>query len=314
MTLKELYSKGKDRLKKAGIRDYQIDSFYLLEWVTGITKGAYFANDNQEVSIEDVKKYLALVDERSKKIPLQHLMGVQEFMGLSFQVTPDVLIPRQDSEVLVETALRIIEDEMKADKKRTGQVAKPQKEGKPSRETRFDKEYKVLDMCTGSGCIVVSILYYGGKFTSKLKGTGADICPFALIIAEKNSKINNVETMFIESDLFEKIDDKYQMIVANPPYIKSSHIEKLDDEVKNYDPILSLDGGEDGLSFYREIIEKSRQHLECGGYLLFEIGYDQGLAVSKKMKEYGYKGVEVIKDLANNDRVVLGQVSTYPDI
>ena len=310
MTLKELYNEGKDRLNQAGINDYQIDSFYLLEWATGISKSAYFVKESQEVTKDEKEKYLGLIDQRARRIPLQHLTGVQEFMGLPFQVTPDVLIPRQDTEILVEIALDIIKNETTVDNK-----ASNKNDAKlDNTSSSSEMIYKVLDMCTGSGCILISILAHAKKFATNIAGTGADICPFALIIAEKNSKINMVDTVLIESDLFDGINDKFQMIVANPPYIKSGLIGQLDKEVRDYDPIKALDGGEDGLRFYEKIIDKSRQHLECGGYLLFEIGHDQGLDVSKKMEEYGYKGVKVIKDLANSDRVVLGRVSVVPDI
>ena len=315
MTVKELYIEGKNRLSKAGVRDYQIDSFHLLEWVTGISKGLYYANENQMVPPGDKERYLDLIEKRSKRIPLQHLTGVQEFMGLSFKVTPDVLIPRQDTETLVETALNIIEKVVQTgyakDNSWSDRTIRSNKKKKSNTEAEYNKKYKVLDMCTGSGCIIVSILAFAKKLTSKIEGTGVDICSSALIIAEKNSKINMVETTLVKSDLFEKIEDKYHMIVSNPPYIKSSYIWRLDDEVKNHDPIKALDGGEDGLYFYREIINKSCQHLECGGHLLLEIGHDQGIVVSKKMEEKGFRNVRVIKDLANIDRVVLGTYNGF---
>ena len=195
-----------------------------------------------------------------------------------------------DTEVLVEEALKRLEQ---------GKVPK-------EKET-----VRMLDLCTGSGCILISILYYAAKEKIQIQGTGADISEAALRIAEENLDLleetgNKSMAELLESDLFEQVDGTFGMIVSNPPYIKTSVISGLKEEVRLHDPLLALDGKEDGLFFYRKIIQESPDYLTDGGYLLFEIGYDQGWAVSSMMKEAGFEDVCVKKDLARNDRVVCG--------
>lgn len=273
--LESIYRRGTAYLEKSGVPEPELDAWYLLEYVTGISRAAYFADPKREMDQETVTRVWNLFEKRAERIPLQHLTGVQEFMGLEFQVDENVLIPRQDTEVLVEAALAILKKHKIAD---------------------------VLDLCTGSGCILLSILHYG----KKNKGTGADISAAALEIAKKNAQNLSIEADFIESDLFTNIHKKYDMIVSNPPYIPSSHIEKLQKEVKEHDPILALDGGADGMDFYRKIIHESVQYLNIGGWLLFEIGSEQGEDISNLMKAAGFSKVAVKKDLAGLDRVVSG--------
>ncbi|MBS1430598.1 MAG: peptide chain release factor N(5)-glutamine methyltransferase, partial [Ruminococcus sp.] len=231
-----------------------------------------------------------VVNLRAEHIPLQHITGVQEFMGLGFRVSGDVLIPRQDTEVLVEEALKRLEQ---------GKVPK-------EKET-----VRLLDLCTGSGCILISILYYAAKEKIQIQGTGADISEAALRIAEENLDLlekngNKGMAELLESDLFERVEGRFGMIASNPPYIRTSVISGLKEEVRLHDPLLALDGKEDGLFFYRKIIEESRAYLQKNGVLLFEIGYDQGEAVSELMTKAGYSQVVVKKDLAGLDRIVCG--------
>ena len=273
MTLKEALEQGQEQLKRACIQDAELDAWYLLEHVTGVSRSMYFMDRNQEVESEKEAYYFELIGKRCSHIPLQHLTGVQEFMGFEFQVNEHVLIPRQDTEVLVEEVL---------------------KELKPG--------MKVLDMCTGSGCILISLL----KMFGQVEGAGADVSEKALAVAKANAKNLGVKAAFIESNLFSNIEDMYDVIVSNPPYIRTAVIEELEEEVKIHDPMLALDGKEDGLYFYRKIIDDSRNYLNRGGRLYFEIGHDQGNDVSGLMRDAGFHEVTVKKDLAGLDRVVFG--------
>ena len=283
LTLTQLYRDGVKRLEEAGIGEAALDAWYLLEHVTGISKAGYYADPERAVSGEAAKIYDAYIIERSKHIPLQHITREQEFMGYSFYVDEHVLIPRQDTEILVEEAMGMIRPGM-----------------------------RILDMCTGSGCILLSILKMERERyrISDLDGTGVDISGEALAVAEKNRERLGVEATFIQSDLFEGIsgEKKYDLIVSNPPYIRTSVIEELQEEVRFYDPYIALDGKEDGLFFYRRILAQAETHLKPQGWLMFEIGHDQGGSVSELMKMAGYDQVIVKKDLAGLDRVVSGRL------
>lgn len=272
-TLQQIYKEGIKRLREAGIKEAELDAWYLLEFITGTTKASYYGEPAKEVDGEKALEYLELIRIRSTRVPLQHITGEQEFMGYSFQVNDHVLIPRQDTETLVEEALKISYTGM-----------------------------KVLDMCTGSGCILLSMV----KMKPGIEGTGCDISEEALRVAEANRKRLEVSAKFIQSDLFEHIEDTYDMIVSNPPYIRTDVIAELQDEVRLHDPWIALDGKEDGLFFYRKIVCESGRYLKKGGTLLFEIGHDQGKAVLELMKAEGYSDVKVKKDLAGLDRVVIG--------
>lgn len=270
LTLQTLYREGQIRLKDSGIEEYQLDAWYLLEYVTGISKASYYGDPNRELSAAQAEEYRKCIEKRSERIPLQHITGVQEFMGHEFFVNEHVLIPRQDTEILVEHALDKVED------------------GK-----------KVLDMCTGSGCILLSILK-----RYQVQGTGADISSEALQVAERNRKhLALPQVEWLQSDLFKKIEEKYDVIVSNPPYIQTGVIESLQEEVRLHDPYIALDGKEDGLYFYRRIIEDAKAYLEDGGWLLFEIGYDQAEPVTRLMEQAGYREIHVKKDLSGLDRV-----------
>lgn len=274
MTLREIYENGKEKLENAGIDDATVDAWYLLEYTTGISRAVYFLKMNEELSKELEMKYEEYICLRASHIPLQHITGVQEFMGLEFQVNEHVLIPRQDTEILVETVLKTLKPGM-----------------------------KVLDMCTGSGCILISLL----KYSKEIAGTGVDISKEALKVAERNRGKMNVDAELIQSNLFEMVTGTYDVIVSNPPYIRTKVIEELKEEVKLHDPFIALDGKEDGLYFYRKIVEKSAEHLAIGGKLFFEIGHDQGEEVKRLMEAAGFSKVNVKKDLAGLDRVVFGE-------
>lgn len=282
MTLRQAYEEGIEKLKEAGIEEAGLDAWYLLEYVTGINRATYFADSNQEMKDSHRATYQTLISERETRIPLQHLTGVQEFMGLEFRVNEHVLIPRQDTEILVETALEKINTK---------------------------KPLRVLDMCTGSGCILLSVLSYGRK-KCEITGVGVDVSDKALQVAKENARILQVDAEWIESDLFSGVSEKFDMILSNPPYIPSAVIKTLQPEVREHDPLLALDGKEDGLYFYRKIIEESRNYLQPGGWLIFEIGAEQGEAVSSYLKQNGFVQVAVKKDLTGLDRVVCGVYDT----
>ncbi len=279
MTLEEAYRFGENVLKEAEIPDAGIDAWILLEHVTGISRTRYYLNPKQEMKEEEQNQYCSYIEKRKKRIPVQHLTGEQEFMGLRFRVNEHVLIPRQDTEILVETVLQDLEPDM-----------------------------RILDMCTGSGCILISLmkLMQNAENEDMIHGVGVDISKEALCVAEENAQRHHVDAVFLESDLFENVEGTYDIIVSNPPYIRTSVIEELQEEVKLHDPYAALDGKEDGLFFYKKIIEKSRKYLKPEGKLYFEIGHDQGCDVKELMEAAGFHKVQVKKDLAGLDRIVFG--------
>ncbi|MCI8485236.1 MAG: peptide chain release factor N(5)-glutamine methyltransferase [Lachnospiraceae bacterium] len=276
MTLKDALSYGREQLEAAGILNYELDAWYLLEYVCKIKKSDYYLHNSEEMEEEKFQEYELLLRKRGERVPLQYITGVQEFMGLEFKVNSHVLIPRQDTETLVEEALKVLEPEM-----------------------------EVLDLCTGSGCIMISLLKHAKQ---KIFGTASDISKQALLIAKENAKQNQVEMELVRSDLFQNITGRFDMILSNPPYIPTNLIETLMPEVKNFEPLEALDGSEDGLSFYRKIVDRGRKFLKSNGYLYFEIGHDQGGRVAFLMEEYGFRNVKVVKDLTGNDRVVCGNL------
>ena len=278
MTYRECYEQGCRTLQAAGIEEAALDARLLLEAVCGTDRNNLLVHGEQPVAPEAEEKYLNWIRQRAEHIPLQQLTGEQDFMGLTFNVNEHVLIPRQDTEILVEEVLKELHDGM-----------------------------RVLDMCTGSGCILLSLLHY----SNDCEGLGVDLSAEALEVAGRNVlKVLTPEKAehahFLQSDLFEKVEGKFEIIVSNPPYIASAEVEKLMPEVRDHEPRMALDGTEDGLYFYRRIIEEAGKHLVSSGMLFFEIGYDQGQAVSELMRTEGYCEVQVVQDYAGLDRVVLG--------
>lgn len=275
MTFREAIRFGEEKLNIAGIEDAKHDAWLLLTFICKIDRTFYYVHMDEEMPVEQVAEYENVLNKRAEHVPLQYITGEQEFMGIPFHVNDAVLIPRQDTETLVEEALKVVRPGM-----------------------------KVLDMCTGSGCILISIL----KNIVDVEGYGYDISKQAINVAKENAKLNNVNATFERSDLFEDVSETFDVIVSNPPYIPTDVIGGLMPEVAVYEPLQALDGKEDGLHFYRRIIEAASQYLNPDGKLLFEIGHDQGESVSALMKEAGYQDVRVIKDLAGNDRVVTGGI------
>ena len=282
MTYRECYEKGSRILNEAGIEESTLDARLLLEAVCGTDRNDLLVHGEQPVEPEAEEKYLNWIRQRAEHIPLQQLTGEQDFMGLTFSVNEHVLIPRQDTEILVEEVLKELHDGM-----------------------------RILDMCTGSGCILLSLLHY----SNDCEGLGVDLSAEALEVAGRNVlKVLPPEKAehahFLQSDLFEKVEGKFEIIVSNPPYIASAEVEKLMPEVRDHEPRMALDGTEDGLHFYRRIIEEAGKHLVSSGMLFFEIGYDQGQAVSELMRTEGYCDVQVVQDYAGLDRVVFGTYVT----
>lgn len=281
LTLKQLYKVGTVKLAEEGIEEFSLDAWYLLEYVTGVSKAMYFAEPERAVSEENADRYIDCIRRRAAHIPLQHITGEQEFMGYPFCVNEHVLIPRQDTEILVEEAIQVMRPKM-----------------------------KVLDMCTGSGCIVLSILKMCREkyYMTDLQGIGVEVSEEALKVARENGRRLGVPVTWIQSDLFAKIpeEEKYDVIVSNPPYIETAVIDTLQEEVRLHDPYIALDGKEDGLYFYRRIISEAGKYLKMQGKLMFEIGCDQAEAVEELMKNAGYEQITVKKDLAGLDRVVYG--------
>ena len=266
-----LYRMGVERLAAAGIEEAKLDARLLLEELCGTDRNDLLVHGDRPVTEQQENSYVNYIELRSRHIPLQHITGYQEFMGLRFKVTPDVLIPRQDTETLVEEVLKNLHDGM-----------------------------RILDLCTGSGCILLSLL----RYSNDCVGIGADLSKKALKVAEENAGSLGLTAEFVQGDLFEPVTGKFEIIVSNPPYIPSNVIPTLMEEVREHDPLMALDGKEDGLYFYREIIGQASEYLYPGGMLFLEIGCEQAEAVTELMKNAGYRDVTVCKDLAGLDRVV----------
>lgn len=275
MNYTEAFLMGMQKLKEAQIGEAQLDARLLLEEVCGTDHNTLLCHGDREVSEAEEEQYRKALEQRAVHVPLQHLLGYQEFMGLRFQVNEYVLIPRQDTEILVEEAMRYLHDGM-----------------------------RILDLCTGSGCILLSLLHY----SNDCEGVGVDISKEALQVAAQNAELLGIRADFLKSDLYEKVTGKFDLLVSNPPYIERKVIPTLMEEVREYDPYIALDGGEDGLDFYRRIIGGAQDYLKRGGQILMEIGSGQAKAVSELLREAGFKEIDVCRDFAGLDRVASGRL------
>ena len=315
-TLRQIIETGTARLKEAGIEEAALDAWYLLEYCTGISRAAYYGEPNRVLEEDLAKRYIECTEKRGSRIPLQHITGEQEFMGYSFYVNEHVLIPRQDTETLVEEAVKLLRAIREAAEEEAHEVCGAA-DGHQKAVCEEAPAVRVLDMCTGSGCILLSLM----KLCPGIEGVGCDISGEALEVAVRNAARLGVCAGWVQSDLFEGVPFKrrlcesedsakgrtgYDLIVSNPPYIRTAEIETLQEEVRLHDPRIALDGREDGLYFYRRIIEDSVLYIKNGGNLLFEIGCDQGKDVTELMQECGYENVTIKKDLSGLDRVVAG--------
>ena len=308
-TFKELLGEKADELTQAGVPEPELNAWHLLAWSVALSneqngdRSRTPNNEDEESfvirlaeSMPDRAWYMMHADEyadelteqtynrligyRKKRVPLEYITHYTEFMGLPFYVDPSVLIPRQDTECVVETALDILKEDLK------------------------DTGADALDLCTGSGCIAVSLAKLG-----KVKSvTATDKSAEALQVASKNAAINHLDIRFLQGDMWDPIDARFDLIISNPPYIRDDVMPTLMEEVRDYEPVMALNGGEDGLFFYRCITEKIGVFLRKGGSLIFEIGYDQGEDVALLMREAGLTDIEVKKDYAGCDRVVCGRL------
>lgn len=275
MTYREALEWGSGVLAQAGIEEADLDAWLLVETVCKVNRTFYYSHMEDGLSLEQQSEYEIAVRKRGERIPLQYIIGEQAFMGLNFKVNSNVLIPRQDTEAVVEEALKICQPGM-----------------------------RILDLCTGSGCIAISLM----KNAHGMTAVGSDISKQALLVAKENGKMHEVDIEWIRSNLYENISGRFDLIVSNPPYVAQADILDLMPEVRDFEPIGALDGGVDGLDFYRQIVAQSKDHLNKDGYLYLEIGYDQGPAVTNMMCAAGYREVSVIKDLAHHERVVKGRI------
>lgn len=294
MKTRILVKDGEYKLSAAGCMDAKIDAEELYCYLTNTDRVGLFLRSEEEVDPLTEKKYNELIARRASRVPLQHITGSQEFMGYKFRVVPGVLVPRQDTETLVTEAARIIQQNP---------------DRKPSFFSRLcgSKELTVLDLCCGSGIIGISL----AKICGDIRVIGTDISEKAIELAKDNATSLRTKVEFVQGDMFSALEQKpykgmkYDMIVSNPPYIRTNMIAMLQDEVKVHEPMLALDGGKDGLDYYRQIVDKAAEYLNPNGWLLLEIGYDQGEILRKRLRDANkYTPAEVIKDLAGRDRVV----------
>lgn len=280
MTWREIRAMISRRLMEAGIEEFEYEAWVLMEWKLGVTRADYFMNPETEIDTEQQKRLEEVLRKREARAPLQYLMETCQFMGFDFYVDERVLIPRQDTEILVEQALSFLKKDREA--------------GRP---------VKVLDLCTGSGCIGISVKL----FCPEAEVVLSDVSPGALAVARRNARALGAEVSFIEGSLFENIMEDYDYILSNPPYIPAKDMEGLMPEVRRHEPQLALDGGEDGLYFYREICREAGRHLRPGGRLIFEIGMEQGEDLKRLMRGQNMEEIRIEKDLAGLDRVALGR-------
>ena len=275
MNRAEAVRQATKRLADAGIAEAALDAKYLFYHVTGLTQMDLLLYGSEELTKTQFDVYCELLERRAAHEPLQYLTGEQEFMGLCFRVSPAVLIPRQDTECLVEEVMK------------------------------YARGKRLLDLCTGSGCIAVSL----AKLAEPLSVTATDLSVAALEIAKENAKSLEASVRFLQGDLYEAVADRFDIIVSNPPYICSEEVTRLMPEVREHEPHMALDGDADGLRFYRRIIAEAPEHLTPKGMLFFEIGCEQAEAVGGLMREQGFCDIVVKQDYAGLDRVVYGRLA-----
>lgn len=285
-TVKEALAEAKKELKESGAGEYKLDAELFMMKATDMTKTSVLINGDKLLTDREEELFNSMVQKRKKGVPSQYILGKCEFMGYEFFVDENVLIPRPDTEVLVETVLNV------------------------SQKENFQN---VIDMCTGSGCIAVSLVLNGIKSVE-----ACDISQGALSIAKKNAEHNNAsdKIRFIQGDLFQNVDKNlnFDAVVSNPPYIPTDDINGLMREVRDNEPLNALDGGTDGLDFYRRITKDSLEYLADGGYLFFEIGFNQGEDLKKIMTDFGFDEIKIVKDYAGLDRVVFGYKRRGTDV
>lgn len=287
MRYRDVYKEGKGLL--SDLQDAALDARLLLEAACGTDTTALLAHPDREVSEEEYAVYRTYIERRQRREPTAYILGEQEFMGLTFSVSDKVLIPEQDTEILVEEAMILLDDRS-----------------------------RILDLCTGSGCILLSLLHYSNDCI----GVGTDISRDALAIAQKNADDLGLSgcSVFLEGDLYGALEKeglpvppRYDLIVSNPPYIRSDVIDTLQPEVGEHEPRIALDGGEDGLLFYRRIISGAPQRMVIGGTLMLEVGYDESDSVAAMLRDKGFIDVHTARDYGGNTRVVSAVKSVKQD-
>lgn len=275
--IKDIFIEYKKILKENNFDTYSLDVEVLLMNVTGFSKTQLYLNTDYTLKTEEYEKFKKFFNRRLKNEPIAYIIEKCEFMGMDFLLNNHTLIPRPDTEILVEKAIEIIN------------------------KNNFNN---ALDIGTGSGSIAISLAKY-----CNINVTALDINNEAIEMAKKNASMNKVKNIeFIQSDIFEKINNKYDIIVSNPPYIKTEDIKTLEKNVKDYEPILALDGGKSGLIFYEKITNNAIKYLNKNGYLMFEIGYDQAKEVKNIMENNNFYNITVLKDLSGLDRVVFANI------
>ncbi|MCT4542265.1 MAG: peptide chain release factor N(5)-glutamine methyltransferase [Vallitalea sp.] len=278
-TIRNALDDGIKLLRDNKVIDAQIDANMLLEQILQMDKVNIIINGNKEITEHKYISYMRLINIRAKGKPLQYITGYQEFMGLPFKVNNNVLIPRQDTEILVLEAIKCIKE---------------------------NNITNILEIGSGSGCIPISIC----NECENVRATSVDISIEAISVAKQNAVTNKVDDRisFIQSNLFEKVDNinNFELFISNPPYIKRNEIVSLMREVKDYEPIGALDGGEDGLYFYKQISKKVKELTNEKSYIFYEVGHDQSEEVKEILEYYGYTNINISKDLAGINRVVSG--------
>lgn len=292
LTNVQLLKSSSERLKNAGITEHDTDAWLLFAAAFDMTRTDYILHMNDVSDKTKLPLYEEYLRKRESRIPVQYILHSAPFMGYDFFVDENVLIPRMDTEVLVSEAVSCIKKSL-------------HQENGDARHSAL----RILDMCTGSGCIAISTFLELKATNISAKVDAVDISQGALEVARKNVGDLNVDVTCISSNLFDKIEGKYDYILSNPPYIRTDVVGTLEPEVREHEPMLALDGTEDGLYFYRKISKEAVTHLNSDGYIFYEIGYDQGKDVSDILKEYGYSDVRVLKDLAGLDRVVCAKLA-----
>ena len=283
-TYRELYEEGRRILEQAGLPDAALDARFLLEEVCGTNLQTLLVFPEKKVTEEEVNQYRAFIQRRKDREPTAMILGEWDFMGLTFRLNKSTLIPEQDTEVLVETALEEL--------KRRGLGEAP---------------LRILDLCTGSGCILLSLLHE----LRNAGGLGTDLSEEALEAARENAVRLGLQerAAFRQGDLWEPVgDERFDLIVSNPPYVPTEVIPTLEPEVRCGEPYAALDGGEDGLVFYRRIMEEAAGHLKPSGIIIVESGFDEAAQIAALMQDQKLRGIRTVKDYGGLDRVVLGAV------
>ena len=284
-TYRELYEEGRRILEQAGLPDAALDARFLLEEVCGTNLQTLLVFPEKKVTEEEVNQYRAFIQRRKDREPTAMILGEWDFMGLTFRLNKSTLIPEQDTEILVETALEEL--------KRRGLGEAP---------------LRILDLCTGSGCILLSLLHE----LRNADGLGTDLSEEALEAARENAVRLGLQerAAFRQGDLWEPVgDERFDLIVSNPPYVPTEVIPTLEPEVRCGEPYAALDGGEDGLVFYRRIMREAAGHLEPSGIIIVESGFDEAPQIAALMQDQKLRGIRTVKDYGGLDRVVLGALS-----